>query len=71
MLDEKLLARLDEDEEVRRDGRSAVVRRAVDEYLRRRRKHTIATQYAKAYGTGTNLGDKWGGWEDEGAWPER
>ena len=41
-LDDALLARLDADEEVQRDGRSAVLRRAADEYLRRRRKRSIA-----------------------------
>ena len=34
-IDEQLLARLDADDEVRRDGRSAVIRRAIDAYLRR------------------------------------
>jgi metal-responsive CopG/Arc/MetJ family transcriptional regulator len=69
-LDEKLLARLDADDEVRRDGRSAVLRRAADEYLRRRRKRSIADQYAKAYGTSGILGGEFSGWEDEGVWPE-
>ena len=35
-LDEALLARLDQDDEVKRDGRSAVLRRAADLYLRQR-----------------------------------
>jgi metal-responsive CopG/Arc/MetJ family transcriptional regulator len=70
-LDEALLARLDADAEVRRDGRSAVLRRAADEYLRRRRKRAIAEQYAKAYGDGGGLGDEFGGWEHEGTWPEQ
>ena len=70
-LDEELLARLDADEEVRRDGRSAVLRRAADEYLRRRRRKAIADQYAKAYGAAEGLGDEFGGWEHEGVWPEK
>jgi len=70
-LDETLLERLDADEEVRRDGRSAVLRRAADEYLRKRRKCAIADQYAKAYGANPDLGVEFRGWEDEGAWPER
>ncbi len=70
-LDEALLARLDADAEVQRDGRSAVLRRAADQYLLRRRQRAIAEQYAKAYGTGQAPGDELSGWEDEGAWPER
>jgi len=68
-LDEALLARLDADAEVRRDGRSAVLRRAADEYLRRRRKRAIAEQYTKAYRGGA-LSDEFSGWEQEGTWPE-
>jgi metal-responsive CopG/Arc/MetJ family transcriptional regulator len=70
-LDDALLARLDADDEVRREGRSAVLRRAADEYLRRRRKRTIAEQYAKAYRSGPGLDAEFSGWEDEGAWPDR
>jgi metal-responsive CopG/Arc/MetJ family transcriptional regulator len=70
-LDDELLARLDADDEVRRDGRSAVLRRAADEYLRRRRKRVIAEQYGKAYRSKAGLGAEFTGWEDEGAWPEQ
>jgi metal-responsive CopG/Arc/MetJ family transcriptional regulator len=70
-VDEALLARLDADDEVRRDGRSAVIRRATDEYLRRRRTRSIADQYARAYGANPDLGDEFRGWEHEGAWPEQ
>ena len=70
-LDEESLAKLDADEEVRRDGRSAVLRRAAEEYLRRRRKRAIADRYAAAYGTQPGLGKEFAGWEDEGSWPER
>lgn len=71
-LDEALLAKLDADEEVRRDGRSAVLRRAAEEYLRKRRKREIADKYAKAYaGNKPGLGAEFEGWEDEGSWPDR
>jgi metal-responsive CopG/Arc/MetJ family transcriptional regulator len=70
-LDEALLARLDADDEVRRDGRSAVLRRAAEEYLRKRRRRAIATQYVRAYSAGQALGAEFSGWEDEGEWPER
>jgi len=49
-LDERLLARLDADKEVKRDGRSAVVRRAVFDYLRRKRRSAVAEAYRRAYG---------------------
>ncbi len=69
-VDDVLLARLDADEEVRRDGRSAVIRRATDEYLRRRRKRAIADQYAAAYAARASL-PGFEGWEDQGEWPGR
>jgi predicted transcriptional regulator len=69
MMDEALLRRLDEDSEVRRDGRSAVLRRAVADYLRRRSKARIADAYRNAYAGGAGLGDEFVGWEDEGSWP--
>ena len=67
-LDERLLERLDADEEVKRDGRSAVMRRAVFDYLRRKRRSAVAEAYGRAYGRRkiTELE----GWADEGAWPE-
>jgi metal-responsive CopG/Arc/MetJ family transcriptional regulator len=55
-MDESLLARLDADEEVRRLGRSAVLRRAVEEYLRRRRAAGIADAYRRAYREGGGAG---------------
>jgi metal-responsive CopG/Arc/MetJ family transcriptional regulator len=69
-LDEELLARLDADEAVRREGRSAVLRQAAEEYLRNRRKRAIAQQYAKAYGASPPLGAEFRGWEHEGVWPK-
>lgn len=67
--DERLLARLDRDEEVRRLGRSAVLRRAAAEYLRRARRTRIAEEYERAYGKERGLGSEFQGWEDEGEWP--
>lgn len=70
-MDEALLARLDADDEVRRDGRSAVIRRATDAYLRLRRKRAIADQYARAYGASPDLGEEFSDWEHEGGWPNQ
>jgi metal-responsive CopG/Arc/MetJ family transcriptional regulator len=68
--DEALLAELDRTEEVRKEGRSAVLRRAVVEYLRRKKRDTIAERYARAYGARRGLGKEFEGWEDQGTWPE-
>ncbi len=69
MFDEELLARLDERPEVAADGRSAVLREAVREYLARRAKAEIADAYRAAYSGGEGLGDEFAGWEDQGEWP--
>ena len=69
MFDEKLLHQLDATEEVRKDGRSAVFRRAVEAYLRERRRASIGAQYRKAYGQGKGLGKEWAEWEEQGVWP--
>ena len=71
MFDERLLRRLDADVEVRRFGRSAVLRRATAEYLRRSRKRRIAQAYRRAYANDPGLGEEFAGWETEGVWPER
>jgi predicted transcriptional regulator len=69
MLEERLLEKLDATEEVRQDGRSAVLRRAVEAYLSQRRRASITTQYRKAYRGGKGLGREFGGWEEQGVWP--
>ena len=70
MMDERLLEQLDADDEVRRAGRSAVLRRAVAEYLHRRRRRQVSEAYARAYGRGEGLDEALAGWEHEGVWPE-
>ena len=69
VFEERLLRELDEDEEVRRDGRSAVLRRAAAMYLRQKRDGRIAEAYRRAYGAEAGLGDEWDDWEDQGEWP--
>jgi len=71
LIDEPLLRRLDADAEVKRVGRSEVLRRAATDYLRRSRAQRIAEGYRRAYGGGAGLGDDWAGWEDEGSWPAK
>jgi metal-responsive CopG/Arc/MetJ family transcriptional regulator len=70
MFDERLLARLDATPEVQQQGRSAVLRRAVEDYLRRRRRFAISESYRQAYGADDGRDPELVGWEDEGVWPE-
>jgi len=71
LFDEPLLRRLDSDAEVRKFGRSAVLRRAAAEYLKRSRTRRIAEAYRRAYAKGGGLGSEFEGWEGEGSWPEK
>ena len=64
-----LLRRLDSDGEVRKFGRSAVLRRAAADYLKRSRSKRIADAYRRAYRGGDGLGSEFAGWEGEGSWP--
>ncbi len=66
-IDERLLAAADADPEVKRDGRSAVLRRALFEYLRQKRRRAIADAYRRAYAKPV---EDLSGWSAEGAWPE-
>ena len=68
-VDEKLLARLDADDETKRDGRSAVFRRAVAEYLKQRKRLSIANSYRRGYAGKPGLGPDFDDWENEGEWP--
>jgi len=68
-VDERLLARLDADAEVKRDGRSAVLRRAVTQYLEKKRRTAIAHAYRRGYGKHPAKGE-FAAWADEAVWPE-
>jgi len=69
-MDPALLEALDATEEVKRDGRSAVLRRAVTEYLRDVRRMKIRESYRAAYGADAGLGDEYDGWTEQGTWPD-
>lgn len=71
LFDETLLERLDAHEDVQKLGRSAVLRRAAAEYLRRHRARATAEGYRRAYGKFKGLGQEYRGWPEEGSWPER
>jgi len=68
LIDEPLLHRLDSDEEVRRVGRSEVLRRAAAEYLSRSRAKRISQAYRRAYRGADPLSEEFAGWENEGSW---
>ena len=69
-MDERLLDELDADEEVKKSGRSAVLRRIVGQYIDHRRRKAIAEQYRQAYGEADKrLREDFGRWENEGVWP--
>lgn len=48
---------------------STVLRRAVAEYLKRRRRAEIAEAYKRAYGKTAGLGEEFESWEHQGQWP--
>ena len=49
MLDEELLARIDEDPEAREKGRAAFIRAAVESYFSARERREIEASLARAY----------------------
>jgi len=69
-IDEELLQQLDTDPDVCRDGRSAVLRRAVSAYLRQRKAQRIADAYRQAYADRRGIRPEFEGWEEQGEWPE-
>jgi metal-responsive CopG/Arc/MetJ family transcriptional regulator len=70
MLDPVLLALFDATEEVQREGRSAVLRRALAEYLERRRQRGIRERYRTAYANADGIAEDLSGWADEGTCPD-
>ena len=68
--DEDLLERLDRQSSVKEHGRSAVLRQAAIEYLRRREAAAITARYQAGYGGAESINDELEGWASEGAWPE-
>lgn len=68
-VDERLLAQLDDDAEVKREGRSAVIRRALTEYLSKKHRSAVATAYQRGYKKYPATVD-FVGWSDEGVWPD-
>jgi metal-responsive CopG/Arc/MetJ family transcriptional regulator len=70
MIDERLLARVDAEPEVRKGGRSAYLRRVLEEHLRRKRAREIAAAYRREYGAKpVSAEENLGPWEDP-PWPD-
>lgn len=68
-VDERLLRRLDSSAEAKREGRSAVIRRALEAYLERRRSAEIDDQIRRGYRAAPR-DPELDGWAEEGAWPD-
>ena len=70
VFDEALLERLDSDPAVQERGRSAVLREAARDFLRRRETKEVDRRYAAGYGGSDSVRTELQGWDQEGAWPE-
>jgi len=67
--DEGLLDKLDRYCAAQARGRSAAIREAVADYLRRREAEEVARRYQEGYGAAPADAEL-SGWVDEGVWPE-
>ena len=65
--DEVLLERLDRYPAVQEQGRSAVLREAVADYLTRKEAEEIERRYREGYGAAPPA--EFEGWANEGVWP--
>lgn len=68
--DETLLERLDRHPAVRERGRSAVLRDAARDFLKRLEVEEIDRRYAEGYGDSDSIQEELKGWDQEGVWPE-
>ena len=68
--DETLLERLDSHPAVKKRGRSAVLRAAAREFLRRRETEEVDRRYLAGYGGSDSIRTELRGWDEEGIWPE-
>lgn len=66
-VDQELLDLVDQEQETKERGRSAVIRDALKLYLARNRAATIDAQYRKAYGT--NAGNEFEDMLSGQSWP--
>jgi metal-responsive CopG/Arc/MetJ family transcriptional regulator len=69
-IDEALLRRVDADRETKTVGRSAFLRRAIAEYLRRKRAGEIRDAYRRGYAEHPPGGGEFAAAPEALAWPE-
>ena len=67
LIDEELLASLDEDEEVRWCGRSRILRGLVAAYLESRHEARLDAQYRQGYGDNPKVSYELDRWAEEGS----
>ena len=69
-IDPELLHQIDSDEESKKKGRSAFLRKAVRYYLEQKKLRSISEQYQSGYKRGLAKDDNLTSWEDEQVWPK-
>ncbi len=69
-IDEPLLAQLDQAASEEQTTRSAFIRRAVDDLIRRRRAQTLERQHRDAYAKQPATKDELAVWQEEQHWGE-
>ncbi|MXY67013.1 MAG: ribbon-helix-helix protein, CopG family [Acidobacteriia bacterium] len=67
--DESLLERLDSHPAVKQRGRSAILRDAAIDYLRKQERAEIDRLYGEGYGETNSVESELLGWDEEGVWP--
>ena len=67
--EESLLERLDSHPAVKQRGRSAILRDAAIDYLRRQERAEIDRLYGECYGETNSVESELLGWDEEGVWP--
>ncbi len=64
LFDESVLAELDSDAEVKKNGRSRVLRALVSSYLEDRRRTILDEQYVAGYGCGRQVSKELDEWDN-------
>jgi predicted transcriptional regulator len=70
-IDEALLRRVDQDDEVKKKGRSAFLRAAIEDRLRRKRRRAIQDAYRRGYGAAPPADDEFETDPEVLGWPGR